>query len=155
VTGFNSFQFAGDPVAALREARRAAAPGGRVVMVVWGRQEDCEHAATLAAVARCLPPRPPEAAGPFALSEPGRLEALMTQAGLTPLTAAELDCPFEYPDLATALRGIGSTGPAARAVQHAGAERVRQAIIESLAPYRTDEGDYRQRNTFRCVVASP
>ena len=37
VTGFCSFFFAGDMVAALREAGRVAKPGAPVVIQVWGR----------------------------------------------------------------------------------------------------------------------
>lgn len=36
VTGFNSFQYAGDPVRALDEARRITRRDGRVVVMTWG-----------------------------------------------------------------------------------------------------------------------
>ena len=39
VCGFNSFFFADDMVAALREAGRVAKPGAPVVIQVWGRPE--------------------------------------------------------------------------------------------------------------------
>ncbi len=39
VTGFTSFFFANDMVAALREARRVAKPGAPVVIQVWGAHE--------------------------------------------------------------------------------------------------------------------
>src|SRR5438132_12106126 len=42
VTGINSFQFAGDIVNALAEARRVLRPNGTLVMLVWGRGDDCE-----------------------------------------------------------------------------------------------------------------
>jgi ubiquinone/menaquinone biosynthesis C-methylase UbiE len=42
VTGFSSFQFAENPVNALREARRVVKPGGYVAMVAWGRMQDCK-----------------------------------------------------------------------------------------------------------------
>lgn len=35
VTGFNSFQYAGNPVVALAEARRVTRPGGAVVIMTW------------------------------------------------------------------------------------------------------------------------
>jgi hypothetical protein len=53
-----------------------------VVAVVWGRQEDCESAAYVAALASFLPPPPPGARGPFALSADGALEELLRSAGL-------------------------------------------------------------------------
>ncbi len=51
-------------------------------MAVWGRAEVCEAAAILKAAGKLLPPPSPGpgAGGPFALSEPGRLEALLAQA---------------------------------------------------------------------------
>jgi SAM-dependent methyltransferase len=154
VVGFNSFQYAGDPVAALQEAKRVTSSGGQVVMAIWGRPQDCEHAGTLKAVGSLLPPPPPGAGGPFALSDPGKVEALMEQAGLQPIDSGEADCPFEYPDAETAWRAVSSAGPVIRAIRHAGEERTKQAIIDSMAPYKTHTGSYLQENKFRFVIAT-
>jgi SAM-dependent methyltransferase len=154
VTGFNSFQYAEDPVNALRQARRVVKPGGYVAMVTWGRAEDCEHATTFAAVMACVPPPPPGAEGPFALSEPGKLEALMEQAGLTPRASGDVSCPFAYPDDETAWKAISSPGPLVGAIQYAGEETIKHAILASLAPYKTASGGYRQENSFRYVIAT-
>ncbi len=154
VTGFNAFQYAADVVNALREARRVARPGGRVAMAVWGRAEDCETAALMPALGKFLPPPPPGAPGPFALSAPGQVEALIEQANLSPLTSGEVDCPFAFPDLETAVRGNMSAGPAAAAIRQAGIEAIQQALAEALAPFWTSAGGYLLRNRFRYVVAS-
>lgn len=153
VTGFNAFQYAASPAAALMEAKRVAVTGGRVAMVVWGREEQCEHTATLAALKPLLPPPPPGAGGPFALSAPGLVEDLMRQAGLEPVASGEVPCPFRFPDLETAVRGLTAAGPTVQAAQHAGEEPIRHAIAAALAPYRTSDGGYLQRNVFRYVVA--
>lgn len=153
VSGFNSFQYAAQPVAALKEAKRVVKAGGQVVMVTWGRAQDCEHAATLAAIGALLPPPPPGAGGPFALSEPGRVEALMEQAGLVASQSGEVPCSFEWSENETAWKAISSAGPIIRAVRVAGEEKVKQAILDSLVPYRTSEGGYRQENKFRYVIA--
>jgi hypothetical protein len=54
-----------------------------------------------------------------------------------------------------AVAGWLASGTAARAIQHVGTEAVHQAIIDSLPPYRTQDGSYRQHNIFRYVIASP
>ncbi|MCB1968200.1 MAG: class I SAM-dependent methyltransferase, partial [Candidatus Accumulibacter sp.] len=59
VTGFNSFQFAGNPGLALAEARRVTRPGGHVAIVTWGSPEGMEAASLLAALRPLLPPPPP------------------------------------------------------------------------------------------------
>ena len=153
VTGFNAFQYAASVVNALREARRIARPGGRVAMAVLGRPEDCDLAVLMAGLSKFLPLAPPEAPGPFALSAPGRLEALLEQANLSPLVSGEEDCPIEFPDLETALRGCMSSGPSTAAIRQAGIEAVQQACAESLARFRTNEDGYRLRNRYRYVIA--
>lgn len=155
VTSFNAFQYAADVVNALREARRVVKPRGRVAMAVWGRLEDnSDMAALISALRQFLPPPPPGAPGPFALSAPGRLEGLLQQAGLAPLTSGEVDCPFAFPDLETAVRGHMAAGPAAAAIRQAGAEAVQQAITGALAPFRLNGCGYCQRTRFRYVVAA-
>src|SRR3954470_16997688 len=51
VTGFTSFFFADDMVAALREAARVARPGAPVVIQAFGRPERCELEAVKLAIA--------------------------------------------------------------------------------------------------------
>src|SRR5262249_22173304 len=58
VTGFNASKSAADRVTALRGAGRVARREGRVAMAVWGRAEECETAATVAALGKLLPPPP-------------------------------------------------------------------------------------------------
>lgn len=154
VTGFSSFQFAANPVGALREARRVAKPGRRVVAAVPGRPEDNELAAFLTAIAPLMPAPPPDtrSSGPLALSEEGWLEAVVGQAGLEPKETAEVDCPLEFPDQQTMVRGLLSAGPVALAIRSAGEKAVRRAAIESLAPYRNVAGGYRLENRFRYVM---
>jgi SAM-dependent methyltransferase len=153
VTGFNSFQYAADPTQGLREARRVAKSGGRVVVATWGRPEDCEAAAYLSALKPLLPPPPPGAGGPFALSDEAALRTLVESAGLTPLAVADVDCPWEFPDLTVAQRGLLASGPVVLAIRTSGEEKVRAAVAEAIAPYRTGAGGYRIENKFRFLVA--
>jgi SAM-dependent methyltransferase len=154
VAGFSSFQFAQDPVHALQEARRVVKPGGYVAMVAWGRMEDCEFAMTLKAVMACLPPPPTGAKGTFALSEPGKMEALIEQAGLTPYTNGDVSCPFTYPDDETAWKTISSSGPLVAAIRTAGEETIKRAVLSSLVSFKMPGGGYRQENLLHYVIAT-
>ena len=153
VTGFSAFQFAADPVAAVREAARVAR-GGRVVVAVFGPREANESDVYLSALAALLPTPPPGAPGPYVLSADGALEALADRAGLTAQAVREVACPWVYPDRATALRGLLASGPAVRAAELAGEEAVRDAILSAIAPFRVPGGGYRLTNTFRYLVAA-
>jgi SAM-dependent methyltransferase len=154
VTGFNAFQFAADPVAALREARRVTKPSGRVVVLTWGSPQGMEAAAIVGALKPLLPPSPPGAPGPFALSDERALRAFAASAGLTALEVSEVACPWHYPDLATALRGLGSSGVAAKAAEHAGAQAVDELHAAALAPFRQADGSYRVGASFRWLTAA-
>jgi SAM-dependent methyltransferase len=153
VAGFNAFQYATNPVNALGEAKRVAAPGAQLFIATWGAEQNCEAAAYLRSLGWHVPPPPPGAPGPFALSMPGALERLALVAGLTPGERFDVECTWRYPDLETALRGLLSAGPAVRAIRHSGEEPVRRAVVEAIAPFRTAQGAYEIENTFRCLTA--
>jgi len=152
VTGFNSFQYAANPQGALAEAKRVAKPGAHVVVMTWGRPEGMEAASLVAALRPLLPAPPPGAPGPFALSDETALRDFAEAAGLEPLEIFDVDSPWEYLDLATALRGLGSSGVAARASRAAGKEAVDEAHAKALAPFRRPDGSYRVGATFRCLL---
>jgi SAM-dependent methyltransferase len=153
ITAFNSVQYAADPVAAMRELCRVAKPGAPVGIVTWGAPERCESRVILAAIGGLLPPPPPGAEGPFALSVPGKLEEMAEAAGLIPDRADEIPTPLIYPDLDTAVRTQLSSGPARKAVDHAGEPATRKALATAFAGSRQPDGSYRQDNAFRYVIA--
>jgi SAM-dependent methyltransferase len=154
VTGFNAFQYAADPATALREAARVTKTGGHVVTMIWGTTGECEAATYVAAIGRLLPAPPPGAPGPFALSEPGALEALLTKAGLNPTPRRVVPAPWEYPDEVTMLDALMSSGPAAAAIETTSERAVRQALRDACAPYRRGDGSYRMENTFHHIICA-
>lgn len=119
VTGFNAFQFAADPVAALAEARRVARPGARVVVMTWGS-----------------------------------LQALARAAGLQPLDVFDVDCHWQYPDLATGLRGLGASGVAVRAAEATSPQAVDDAHAQALSPFRQGDGSYHIGASVRWLLAA-
>jgi SAM-dependent methyltransferase len=155
VTGFNSFQYAADPINALRQAQRVAKPTGKITMAVWGLARDCQAASILKALSGLLPPPPPGAPGPFALSEPGVLEDMLSRAGLKPEQSAEVDTPFVFTNSDSACRAFMASGPGVVALRRNGDEKVRAAILPALAPFKQPNGSYRMENKFKYVLAAP
>jgi SAM-dependent methyltransferase len=153
-TGFNSFQYAADRVRALAEARRVARPRGVVIAAVWGDPARCQAAAYIEALGKLMPPPPPDAPGPWALSEAGALEALAERAGLKPARSESVTVVFGFADDETAVRGLIAAGPAIRALRHSGEEATRRAIADAIKPHRKPDGSYALANEFRFVVAS-
>lgn len=155
VSGFNAIQYAGNPVVALTEARRVAKPDGWVAIMTWGSPEGMEAASLIAALRPLMPPPPPGAAGPFALSDEAALRSFASNAGLTPVEVFDVDSPFCYPDEQTAVRGLNSAGVAARAMENTSEEAVSAAHADAIRPFLQTDGTYRIKASFRCLLARP
>lgn len=154
VSGINSFQFAGDVAKALGEAARVCRKGGKVAALVWGPREDSDLlSAIMPGVFQLLPPPSPEAPPPPPpLGEPGTLERLMSGAGLEHAAARDFSADLVFPDLPSAVRAC--LAAAARAIRHAGEERVKDAIAGRMAPFVRNGGEVRLGNRFRMVTAT-
>jgi SAM-dependent methyltransferase len=153
VTGFNSFFFANDMVAALREAGRVAKPGTPIVIQVWGAHERCDLEAMKQLARPFLPPRPPDAPPDPDLSQPGALQALATQAGLTPEDEFDASWVLEYPDAETLSRAMVAVAGLAVLAGPEREQELKTAIVNGLAPYRAPDGSYRLSNEFHYLIA--
>jgi SAM-dependent methyltransferase len=153
VTGFNSFFFATDIAAALRETARVARPGAAVVIQVWGPHDRCDLEAMKEVVRPFLPPRPPDAPAEPEYWKPGVLEAIAGEAGLRPESAFDTTWAFEYADEEALGRAMLAPAGIAALVGPEHEQEVRERIVEALAPYRTAEGRYRLSNEFHFLVA--
>jgi SAM-dependent methyltransferase len=151
VTGFNAFQYAGNPIVALAEARRVTRPRGTVAVMTWGTPVGMPFASVITALGPLMPPPPLGAPGPFALSDEGALRAFAEAAELTPIDVIDVPSIIAYPDEATALRALNSSGVAARAIENTNEAAVSAAHRAALAPFRQADGSYRIDATFRCL----
>jgi len=153
VCGFNSFFFANDIVAAVREAGRVAKPGAPVVIQVWG-PHDRNDLEVMKQIARpFLPPRPADAPLEPDYSPPGVLEEIAARAGLEPEQASDVSWAYEFPDEATVRRALVAPAGLALLVGHDREEQFKDALVEGLARYRTPAGGYRLQNTFHYLIA--
>jgi SAM-dependent methyltransferase len=153
VTGFTSFFFANDIVAALSEAGRVARPGTPVVIQVWGPREHRDLEAMMAIAHPYPPPRPADAPPEPEYWQPGVLEDVATSAGLSPGEAFDLTWAYTYPDEETLGRAMMAPAGIAALVGPEREGEVRAAIVEGLAPFRAPEGGYRLENQFHFLIA--
>jgi hypothetical protein len=73
---------------------------------------------------------------------------------LIPGRAAEFRARWEYPDRETTLRASLSSGPAVKAIQAVGEDRVAAAVSEAVAPFRTASGGHALENSWRYLLAA-
>lgn len=93
-----SAMFFADPVAALANVGRALRPGGRLVLLTWqplAGNEWLEKIATALAAGR-QPQVPPAGAGPFSLSDPDRIRAVLGEAGYVDVGVAGHEAPMWF-----------------------------------------------------------
>lgn len=153
VTGFNSFFFADDMTAALREAGRVAKPGAAVLVQVWGRPERCALTPMLAAVGGLRPRDPEPRPEQPPLWKPGVLEQIATEAGLKPESSFDLSTAFEFPGEETLIRHLLAPGGVTEAIRHSGETVVASAIAQALEPRRRPDGSYRLENEWHYMLA--
>jgi SAM-dependent methyltransferase len=152
VIGVNAFQFAGDPERALREAARVLHPAGCLVASLFAVPERSQATIVHRAMNGLLPPEQAGDHAPYALSEPGSLEAALGQAGLRVVDQGEVMCTWRYASMQDAVRALLCSAGGARAKEAAGEDLVRATLVAALEQFE-DEGVVRLDNTFRWVAA--
>lgn len=150
VTSFNGLQFGGPP--AVSEAVRLLRSGGVLGVGFWTDAGD--YGPLFGTVASLAPSPPPGAPSPMAFAPPGAAEEALTSAGVRVRSRATVTCIGLYRGLDEAVRGFGSSGPAAMAVEHSGADAVRAAIERAVEPHvDPSTGVVRMVGTMAYVIA--
>ncbi len=133
--------FFSNPVAGLRNMRRALQPGGRMVHIVWRNRADNPWLSMARdVVLRFLPP-PGDGAltcgpGPFSMADEESVRTMMTIAGYTDIAFKRVDAPVLIgKDVKDAIAFQLAIGPAGEVFREAGAlaERRRAEIESALA----------------------
>lgn len=153
VMSFNAIQYAIDPAVAVAELARVTRPGGRVAIGIWGDPARCETEGLFGRL-RALAPPPPGTPAPLACSDAGVVEGLLTGAGLSVTGGAEVPCAFTFHDLDHAWTSHSSAGPIQKVIGIAGEAAAREVLDEVLERDRKPDGQLRQDNVFRYVVAA-
>ena len=138
-----------NPAAALQQTRRVLRQGGPLAFAVWMTPDRNPWAAVpaMTLVQRGhMPPPEPGVPGIFALGERDRVRGLVTEAGFDEPELEEITFEFRYQDADDLWDALVSlAGPLARAVKALPddeREATREAIVESVAPYRNADGSY-------------
>lgn len=152
VTGFNSFQYAGDKAAALAQAKRVVRPGGKIVLGLWDEPRFCDSSLVFSSLAALLPPPPPDAPGPWALSSEGTMAKMSQDLGLRIIYKEKVACPWMYTSLEDMYKAFMCTGPAVKAAETLGVEKVKEVIAKSSEPFRLTDEVYFMNNYFNFFI---
>jgi SAM-dependent methyltransferase len=153
VVGFNSFQYAGSFEKALQEAKRVLVPGGKLVLAIWDKPEMSDATQVLKAIGALLPPPPPGTPGPFALSEDGKMESILSQNDFKLVYKERVPCPFLYANIDDGIKSFMGTGPAALAINANNKATVEQTIKHALEAFHVADDFHFLQNHFLFFIA--
>lgn len=140
--------FFADPVAAFANIRAALKPGGRLAFVCWRPLDLNPWMAALISVAAQYLERPeppgPDDPGPFAFREPGRISAILSDAGFTNIETVPNDLALQFEaDIAGTVNKLIQLGPMAQPIAQAAddiRDRIRSGLATAIEGYLTDDG---------------
>jgi SAM-dependent methyltransferase len=154
VTALNAFQFARDKGRAVQEAARVATSTVAIAVPT-----DAQTSGIAQVYAPVFPLFAQQAladlkqTGIFALSAPGMLDGLLTEASLTAALDEQVDCPVTFTDIDEALRAFLGAGPTLLAVRESGDHAVGNRLREGLDAFTRDDGSILLPAAYRVVIA--
>lgn len=133
--------FFADPVQAFANLRRAAKDGAGLRFVSWRSAAENPFMTTAERAAAPLlpglPARQPDAPGPFALADEGRVARVLEESGWTAIDIQPIDVPCTLPEteLDRYLSRFGPVGLALREADEPTRTRVIQTVRAAFDPY--------------------
>jgi ubiquinone/menaquinone biosynthesis C-methylase UbiE len=160
--------FFANPVVALGNVRRALAPGGRLVMVVWRRRTENEWLHRAQTIVEGIVQRPAEyeeptcGPGPFSMSDADTVSGILLHAGYRDVALARCDRPITIGrSLEEAIDMVMALGPAGEILRLQGERaahlhhRVRAALRDGLAGLATPDGVIGRASTWIVTGVAP
>lgn len=156
------------PLAALRNMRKALAPGGKLCSVVWRKREDNPFFYVPQRIAESLVP-PPEVVdeptcgpGPFSMASADFVSDLVRSAGFTRVALERHDAPIRVGrDLEEAVEFALELGPAGELLRLSKATakglrpKVAEAIRAALEGYASPDGVWLDSSTWIVTAVAP
>jgi ubiquinone/menaquinone biosynthesis C-methylase UbiE len=145
--------FFANPVAALRNVRRALRPGGRLCMVVWRAKIENEWMYRAEQVVEQFveeeedSDEPTCGPGPFSMANADTTSSVLVNAGFEEISLQRCDLPYRIgKDVEQAVALVMALGPAGEVLRLAGQEAVRlapkiqAALAEEISEFVTPNG---------------
>ena len=157
VSGFNAVQYAASLIKALLEAARVTTPDGMVYVATWGEPNGTQASNIITALRPLLPPPPPPPStpSPFALSNTDVLQPCAKDCGADTTNIIDVEYSWFHPNIQTALKGLSSSGIAAKAITTVGQTAVDEAHVNAIYPHKRADGSFRKGARFKVLLARP
>jgi ubiquinone/menaquinone biosynthesis C-methylase UbiE len=160
--------FFANPVAAMRNVRKALAPGGRLCMVVWRRKLDNDWLHRAETVVEEFVEEPEETdeptcgPGPFSMANADTVSDILLNAGFAEIELRRCDIPILIGrDLDHAVEFVTAIGPAGEVIRLAGEEaekirpRIEAALREALVEFEGPDGVVADASTWIVSASAP
>lgn len=154
VTSFNGIWTGCE--AALTEARRVLTPEGRLGLTFWGRPDRLGLLPYFMKIIELSPPSHQAASmEQGGTGRVGVVEDMLATTGFEMTERGTVEAINEWPDVATAVRGLAAAGPAVPAIEVAGYDRFCAELTDVLMPLYDPDLGLRVVSELGWVTAAP